>query len=133
MRPVVDGVGPGEGTDAVRELDDPPDVGGGADGVGGDRERDDARPVVQLGGEAVVVERKVVEDLDLADDDAEVVLQGEPGCDVAVVVELRHEHLVAAPSSSRASARVSRKLSDVMLCPKATSSPEQPRNAPAFS
>ena len=35
--------------------------------------------------------------------------------------------------SSRASARVSRKLSEVMLWPNATSSPEQPRNEPAFS
>ena len=95
MRAVVDGVGPGERTDAVGELDDPPDVGRGADRVGGDREGDDARPVAELRGEAVVVEREVVVHVDLAHDDAEVLLQREPRRDVAVVVELRHEHLVA--------------------------------------
>ena len=95
VRAVVDGVGPGERADAVGELDDPPDVGRGADGVGGDREGDDARAVAELRGEAVVVEREVVVHVDLADDDAEVVLQREPRRDVAVVVELRHEHLVA--------------------------------------
>ena len=94
MRAVVDGVGPRERADAVGELDDAPDVGCRADGVGGDGEGDDARAVAELRGEAVVVEREVVVDLDPADDDAEVLLQREPRRDVAVVVELRHEHLV---------------------------------------
>ena len=99
VRAVVDGVGPGERADAVGELDDPPHVGRGADGVGGDREGDDARAVAELRGEAVVVEREVVVDVDPADDDADVLLQREPRRDVAVVIELRHEHLVARPSA----------------------------------
>ena len=95
VRAVVDGVGPGERADAVRELDDAPHVGRRADRVGRDRERDDAGAVVELRLEAVVVEREVVVHVDLADDDAEVVLEREPGRDVAVVVEPGHEHLVA--------------------------------------
>ena len=95
VRAVVDGVGPGERAGAVGELDDPPHVGRGADRVGRDREGDDARPRAQLRGEVVVVEREVVGDVDVLDDDAEIVLQREPRRDVPVVVEPRHEHLVA--------------------------------------
>ena len=95
MRPVVDGVGPGERADAVGELDDAPHVGRRADRVGRDRERDDARAIAELRLEAVVVEREVVVDVDLANDDAEVLLEREPRRDVAVVVEPGHEHLVA--------------------------------------
>ena len=95
VRAVVDGVGPGERADAVRELDDAPHVGCRADRVGRDRERDDAGAIVELRLEAVVVEREVVVHVDLADDDAEIVLEREPGRDVAVVVEPGHEHLVA--------------------------------------
>ena len=53
---VVDGVSPRESSNAVSQLDDAPDVGGGADRVRGDREGDDARPIAELGREAVVVE-----------------------------------------------------------------------------
>ena len=94
VRAVVNGVGPRERPGTVGEVDDPPDVGCGADRVGGDREGDDARPVVELRGQAVVVEREVVVHVDPPDDDAEVLLQREPGRHVPVVVELRHEHLV---------------------------------------
>ena len=103
MRAVVDGVGPGERADAVRELDDAPHVGRGADRVGGDRERDDACALAELRLEAVVVEREVVEHADLAHDDPEVVLQREPRCNVAVVVEPGHEHLVACLQLARES------------------------------
>ena len=95
VRAVVDGVGPGERSDAVRELDDALHVGRRADRVGRHRERDDAGAIVELRLEAVVVEREVVVDVDLANDDAEVVLEREPRRDVAVVVEPGHEHLVA--------------------------------------
>src|SRR5205823_14982955 len=43
VRRVVDGVGPGERTGLVGELDNASDVGSGADRVGGDREADQAR------------------------------------------------------------------------------------------
>ena len=43
------------------------------------------------------------------------------GATLRVVVELRHEHLVARRRARARSARVSRKLSEVMLCPNATS------------
>ncbi len=95
VRAVVDGVGPGECPDAVRKLDDPTHVGRGADRVGRNRERDHARALAELRGEAVVVEREVVVDLDLTHHDPDVVLQRQPGGDVAVVVEPGHEHLVA--------------------------------------
>ena len=49
----------------------------------------------------VVVERHVVGHLDEADDDAEVVLQLQPRRHVRVVVELRHEHLVAGSERPR--------------------------------
>ena len=98
-----------------------------ADRVRRDRERDDPRPLGELPLEVVVVEREVVVDLDEADDDAEVVGELEPRRDVRVVVELRHEHLVARAQRRAPSARVRRKLSAVMLGPNATSSCEQPR------
>ena len=95
MGAVVDGVGPGERADAVRELDDALHIGRSADRVGRNRERDDAGAIVELGLEAVVVEREIVVHVDLANDDAEIVLECEPGSDVAVVVEPGHEHLVS--------------------------------------
>ena len=105
VRPVVDGVGPGERADGMRELDDPPHVRRGADGVRRQRERDDARALRELALEIVVVEREVVVDVDEADDDAEVVLQLEPRRDVGVVVEPRHEHLFALAQRARERAR----------------------------
>ena len=65
------------------------------DRVRGNRERDHPRAVAELRLESVVVEREIVVDVDPADDDPEVFLERKPRRDVAVVVELRHEHLVA--------------------------------------
>ena len=95
VRAVVDGVDPGERAHRVRELDDTADVRRGADRVRGGREGDDARLLGQLPLEVVVVEREVVRHVDEADDDPEVALELEPRRDVRVVVESRHEHLVA--------------------------------------
>jgi hypothetical protein len=101
VRTEVDGVRPRERADAVCELDDPPHVGRRADRVGTEWERDDARPVAELGGEAVVVEREVLVHVDVAHDDPDVVLEREPRGDVSVVVEPGHEHLVAGLQLAR--------------------------------
>ena len=92
---VVDGVDPGERAHRVRELDHTADVRSGADRVCGGGEGDDARLLGKLPLEVLVVEREVVCHVDEADDDPEIALQLEPGSDVRVVVESRHEHLVA--------------------------------------
>ena len=95
VRAVVHGVDPRERAGLVRELDDPADVGRGADRVRGGREGDDLRPRRALGGQVVEIEREVVVDVDEADDDADVLGEREPRRDVPVVVEPRDEHLVA--------------------------------------
>ena len=105
VRPVVDGVGPGERADTVRKLDDPADVRRRSDRVRGDRKGDDAGSLGELALEVVEVERQILVHADEADDDPEVVLELEPGGDVRVVVELRHEHLVAARERSGETAR----------------------------
>ena len=89
------GVDPRERAGLVRELDDPADVGRGADRVRGGREGDDFRPRRALGRQVVEIERQVVVDVDEADDDADVLGEREPRRDVPVVVEPRDEHLVA--------------------------------------
>ena len=95
VRAVVDGVDPGERARLVRQLDHAAHVGRGADGVGGRRERDHPCPVGALRGEVVEVEREVVVHVDEPDDDPDVLGERQPGSDVRVVVEARHEHLVA--------------------------------------
>ena len=95
VRRVVDGVGPGERAGRVRELDDPRDVGQRADRVRGEREGDDARPVGELPLEVVEVEPASSSTLGEADDQVEVARELEPRRDVAVVVELRDDDLVA--------------------------------------
>ena len=94
VRAVVHGVDPRERARLVRELDDPADVGRGADGVRSRWERDDSRPRRALRREVVEVEREVVVHVDEADDDADVLGEREPRRDVPVVVEPRDEHLV---------------------------------------
>ena len=133
VRRVVDGVRPGERAGVVRELHEASHVGSGADGVGGDGEGDDARPLGEEPFDVVVVDLELVGEPGDADDDAEVVGELEPGRDVRVVVERSDDDLVAPLAASAPSARVRRKLSAVMLGPKAISSGEQPRNDAAFS
>ena len=130
VRAVVDGVRPGERAGAVRELDDPCHVGRRPDGVRGDRERDDARPLGQLRFEVVEVEREVVVHAGEADDDAEVLLQRQPRGDVRVVVEPRADDLVAAlelPAERAREQEVERRHAR----PDATSSGWQERKRPA--
>ena len=101
VRCVVDGVRPGERARLVRERDDPRHVRRRPDRVRGDRKRDHARPLADEPGEVVVVEREVVGHAGGAHDDPEVVRELEPGSDVPVVVELRHDHLVALAERAR--------------------------------
>jgi hypothetical protein len=79
----------------VRELDDPRDVGLRPDGVRRDRESDHARPVRELRFEVVEVEREVLVHTGEADDDAEILGEGEPRRHVRVVVEPCADDLVA--------------------------------------
>ena len=95
VRPVVHRVGPRESTGAVGELDDAAHVRRRADRVRGDRERDDARPLGELGLEVGVVDLELAREAGHADDDPEVVGQLEPRRDVPVVVERRDDDLVA--------------------------------------
>ena len=66
-----------------------------------------------------------------AHDQVEVARELEPRRDVAVVVELRDDDLVAGLRAPGRRVRESAKLSVVMFAPKTTSSGAQPRNAPA--
>ena len=95
VRPVVDGVRPGERTGRVRQLDYTRRVGHRPEGVRGEREGDDAGSIRQLALEVVEVEGRVRVDFDKADAEVEVVAELEPRRDVAVVVEARDEDLVA--------------------------------------
>ena len=101
VRRVVDGVGPRERADGVRELDDPTNVGRRADRVRGDRKCDDARSVGELRREVVVVEREVVGHARDVNDEPEIVRQLEPRRDVRVVVERGHDDLVALAQRPR--------------------------------
>ena len=75
---VVDGVDPGERADFVRELGHPGHVYEGADRIRRPGKGDDARPVAELRGEVVEVERRVLTDVREADDQAQVVCQLQP-------------------------------------------------------
>ncbi|HWH05698.1 MAG TPA: hypothetical protein VNT23_04605 [Gaiellaceae bacterium] len=97
----MDGVRPGERARRVRELDDPGDVRLRPHRVRRDGEGDDAGAVGELPLEVVEVEREVVVQAGAADDDAEVVLELEPRRHVRVVVEQRHDDLVARAQGSR--------------------------------
>ena len=100
VRRVVHGVCPGERAGVVRQLDDAVRVGQRARGVRGEWEGDDPRPLGELPLEVVEVERRVVADVDEADRQVEIVGELEPGRDVCVVIEPRHEDLVAGRERS---------------------------------
>jgi hypothetical protein len=102
---VVNGVGPGECAHRVRELDDAPDVRCGADGVRGHGKRDDTRALGEVRLEVGVVELEVGGHTGDANDDAEVVRELQPRRDVRVVVQLRHDDLVARAQGSGEGAR----------------------------
>ena len=92
---IVHRVDPGQRPGRMRELADARDVDERPDRVRGPRKRDDARPLAELRGQGVQVERRVVEDLREPHPQPEVVGELEPRRDVAVVVELRDNDLVS--------------------------------------
>ncbi len=95
VRRVVDGVDPGERAGLAGKAADTPRVGDRPGRVGGERERDDARPLGQLALEVVVVDGEAVGGVDGPNGQPPVGGQLDPGRDAAVVVERGREDLVA--------------------------------------
>ena len=105
VRGVVDRVDPRERAGVVRELAHALGVDHGPDRVRGPCERHHTRPRPELALEVRVVERRVVEQLDVADDQVAVVGELEPRRDAAVVVERGDEDLVAGRELAARGAR----------------------------
>ena len=102
VRRVVDGVDPRERPCRVGELRDARHVRQRPYGVRRPRERDDARPLAELSLEVGEVERAVVADVGEPHDEVVVAGELEPRRGVRVVVEPRHDDLVArAPLAGR--------------------------------
>ena len=101
----VNGVGPGERADAVRQLHDPRDVRQRADGVRSDREGDDAGARGKLCLQIGEIDVTFVRDVGEADLEAEVVGQLEPRRDVAVMVEAGDDDLVSRLEAAARGAR----------------------------
>jgi hypothetical protein len=95
MRCVVHGVNPRERARPVRELAHALGVDDRPDRVGGPGKRHHAGSRRQLRLQVVVVEGRVVEQLDVPHDQVLVVRQLQPWCDAAVVIERGDEDLVA--------------------------------------
>ena len=132
VRRVVDGVDPGQRAGLVRELAHPPGVHDRADRVGRPRERDHpgARPELAL--QVVEVERRVVVQLDVPDD--QVACRGP----APATARRRRRGRARRPGSRRRggnrgpAVRDSVKFSEVMFAPKITSWGSQPRNRAAL-
>ena len=96
VRRVVDGVDVGERARLAAERGEPGDVVDRPGAVRGPAERGDTRSPGELRGEVVDVDdARLRVDAGLADGDAAVARRQHPGGDVGVVVEARHEDLVA--------------------------------------
>ena len=108
----MDGIRPGERAGGVRELDDARRVGvvpTAFEAIG----KATTRVRSELRLEVVEVEREIVVDAGEADDDLEILLQRQPG-ETFASWSSRCRPISSPRSSCRPSARVSRKLSDVM-------------------
>jgi hypothetical protein len=105
VRRVVHRVDPGQRAGRMGQLGDARDVDERAHRVRGPGEGDDARPVGELRLEVVEVEARVVADRGDPHLQVEVAREFQPRRDVAVVVELRDDDLVAglelAPERAR--------------------------------
>ena len=95
VRGVMDRVHPGQGASAVRELGDARRGGQRAHGVGGQRVRDDFRPVGELRSEIVEVKLQVGGHADLPDGQATIAGEQQPRGDVRVVIEHGGDDLIA--------------------------------------
>ena len=105
VRRVLDGVDPGERACLVGERADALGVEDRADRVRRPSEGDYSRALGELALEVVVVERGVVEQLDVPHDQVAVVGELEPRSDASVVVERGDEDLVAGREVSPGGAR----------------------------
>ena len=86
----------------MRELGDARRVGHRADGVRGERERDDPRALVDQALERVEVEIEVgLDDVELVHDQATILRDEQPRRDVRVVVEPGRDDLVARLERAR--------------------------------
>ena len=101
VRRVVDRVDPGERARLVRQGADARGVGHYTHRVRGPGERHHAGALGELPLEIVVVERQVVEQVDLPYLEAEVRAELHPGRHAAVVVEAGHDDLIAALQVAR--------------------------------
>jgi hypothetical protein len=96
MRRQVHGVGPRERPDARGRCCDPRGVCDRAKGVRGERERHHARALAHEPLESVLVERAVARpDRRVTHHQVVILRHEQPGRDVGVVVEVRHDDLVA--------------------------------------
>jgi hypothetical protein len=95
VRRVVDRVDPRERAGLVRELGDPSDLRDRPDGVRRPGKRDNARTVGQFPLEVVEVEPALLVEVDHPHDELLVACELEPRRDVAIVIESRHDDLVA--------------------------------------
>ncbi len=100
---VVDGIDPGQRADGMRELTHTPSIDDRAHRIRRPGERDHAGPLGQLGLQVVVVERGVVVQPDVANDQVLVVRELKPRRHAAVVIQRGDEDLV--PGLERAPRR----------------------------
>ena len=105
MRGVVDGVDPGQRAGIVGQATRPLGIDDRPDRVRGPGEGDDPRPIVELALEVREVERGVIPQLDVLDDEVAVVGELEPRRHAPVVVERGDEDLVAGRELATGSAR----------------------------
>jgi hypothetical protein len=95
VRRVVHRIHPGQRASLVRQFAYPGGVHDGADRVGGPRERDHLRPRPELALQVLEIQCGVIKQTDVPDHEVLVVSQLQPGRDPAVVVQVRHQDLVA--------------------------------------
>ena len=105
VRGVVDRVNPRQRTGIVRELADSRGVDDRPDRVRRPGERDDPRPLGELGLQVIEVERRVGIELDVLDDQVAIVRELQPGGDAAVVVCRRDQDLVTGVQGAAGGAR----------------------------
>ena len=95
VRGIVHRVDPRQRAHRMGELADPCGIDNGTDSIGRPRERHNARAGRQLALKIVEVQRRVIVQLDVLDDEALVMGELEPWGDAPVMVERGHENLVA--------------------------------------
>ena len=105
VRRIVDGVNPGQRAGLAGEPAHPPGIHDRADGIGRPGKRDHLRARPELSLQILEIERRVVIQLDVPDDQAFVVRQLQPRRDAAVVIQRGDEDLIARAEIARGGAR----------------------------